>query len=47
LTMQCAADEGGPLATEEEANRLEAILKAFPTTEEEDAALLASGGPFV
>eukprot|EP00884_Botryococcus_braunii_P010834 jgi/Botrbrau1/19752/Bobra.0124s0005.1 len=34
-------EEGGRLATEEEANRLEAILKSFPTTEEEDAALLA------
>eukprot|EP00884_Botryococcus_braunii_P010832 jgi/Botrbrau1/19750/Bobra.0124s0003.1 len=34
-------EEGGRLATEEEANRLEAILKSFATTEEEDAALLA------
>lgn len=31
---------GGELATAEEADRLEAILKAFPTTEDEDAALL-------
>lgn len=34
------AGPGGELATAEEADRLEAILKAFPTTEEEDDALL-------
>lgn len=36
------AGEGGELATEEEAERLEKILKSFPTTEEEDLALLES-----
>lgn len=43
--MLCAgltAGEGGELATEEEAERLEKILKSFPTTEEEDIAILES-----
>ncbi|BDA45093.1 hypothetical protein COCOBI_06-5730 [Coccomyxa sp. Obi] len=34
---------GGPLCTEEEVERLNSILVSFPTTEDEDAALLDSG----
>ncbi|BDA50257.1 hypothetical protein COCOBI_15-3860 [Coccomyxa sp. Obi] len=35
---------GGPLATEEELQRLKDILAAFPTTEAEDERLLTGGG---
>ncbi|CAL8465237.1 g4772 [Coccomyxa elongata] len=37
-------DVGGPLATEEELQRLKDILAAFPTTEAEDERLLTGGG---
>lgn len=37
----CIAEVGGPLATEEELQRLQDILAAFPTTEAEDQRLLS------
>lgn len=40
VSIVCMADVGGPLATEEELQRLKDILAAFPTTEAEDERLL-------